>query len=67
MSEIREVFFNGYCKNYDMARTAIGEFCRDKECFFLDRIDCDYGNCPHGENCEMMKQVFAFLDSLNEK
>ena len=38
-----------------------------KKCFFLDRIDCDYGNCPHGENCEMMKQVFAFLDSLNEK
>ena len=23
MSEIREEFFNGYCKNYDMARTGI--------------------------------------------
>ncbi len=38
MSEIREEFFNGYCKNYDMARTAIGEFCRDKECFFWTEL-----------------------------
>ena len=64
MSEIREEFFNGYCKNYDMARTAIGEFEQGEEGFVLDRIDCDYGNCPFGEDCEMMKKVFSFLSKL---
>ena len=66
MSEIREEFFNGYCKNYDIARTAIGEFKQTEKGFGLDRIDCDYGVCPHSEDCEMIKKVFVFLQDLNQ-
>ena len=57
MSEIVEEFVNGYCKNYDMARSAICEFVQDEDGLHFDRID--YGVCPHSKNCEMMKQVFA--------
>ena len=28
---------------------------------------CDYGTCIHRENCQMMKQVFAFMEQENEK
>ena len=46
MSGIVEEFVNGYCKNYDMARSAICEFVQDEYGLHFDRIDCDYGKCP---------------------
>lgn len=58
MSGIVEEFVNGYCKNYDMARSAICEFVQDEHGLHFDRIDCDYGKCPHSGNCEMIKKVF---------
>lgn len=67
MSEIIEEFFNGYCKNYDMARTAIGEFSEEKEVLKLEQIDCDYGNCIYSEDCEMMHKVFAFIKEREGK
>ena len=38
MSEIIEEFFNGYCKSYDMARTAIGEFSEENGALNLEQI-----------------------------
>lgn len=61
MSEIIEEFFNGYCKNYDMARTAIGEFVTANGALAFNQIDCDYGKCPYSDDCEMMRKVFEFL------
>ena len=48
MSEIIEEFFQGYCRAYDMARTAVGEFRLEDKKLVLDQIDCDYGTCIHG-------------------
>ena len=59
MSEIIEEFVNGYCRNYDMARSAICEFIKDENGIHFDRVDCDYGPCPYGDDCEMMKKVFT--------
>lgn len=67
MSEIIEEFFQGYCRACDMARTAVGEFRLEDNKLVLDQIDCDYGTCIHGESCQMMKQVFAFMEQENEK
>lgn len=67
MSEITEEFFQGYCQAYDMARTAIGEFVLEQDGWVLEQIDCDYGACIHSENCQMMKQVFEFLDEKNSR
>lgn len=50
-----------------MARTAVGEFRLEDKKLVLDQIDCDYGTCIHRENCQMMKQVFAFMEQENEK
>ena len=36
MSEITEEFFQGYCKAYDMARTAIGEFVLEQDGWVLE-------------------------------
>ena len=38
MSEIVEEFVNGYCKNYDMARSAICEFVQDEDGLHFDRL-----------------------------
>ena len=67
MSEITEEFFQGYCKAYDMARTAIGEFVLEQDGCVLEQIDCDYGACIHSENCQMMKRVYEFLDEKNSR
>ena len=67
MSEITEEFFQGYCKAYDMARTAIGEFVLEQDCWVLEQIDCDYGACIHSENCQMMKRMYEFLDEKNSR
>lgn len=67
MSEIIEEFFNGYCKNYDMARTAIGEFIDANGVLKLEHIDCDYGKCPYSEECEMMHKVFEFIEKKEGK
>lgn len=67
MSEILEEFFNGFCKNYDMARTAIGEFREEDGKVVLDQIDCDYDHCLHRDNCEMMKKVFAYMEEKNRE
>lgn len=55
--EIVEEFVNGYCRNYDMARSAIAEYIRDEAGLHFDRIDCDYGTCIHSQSCELMKEV----------
>ena len=67
MSEIIEEFFNGYCKNYDMARTAIGEFTEINGVLKLEQIDCEYGKCPYSEDCEMMHKVFEFIKEKEVK
>ena len=67
MSEITEEFFQGYCKAYDMARTAIGEFVLEQDGWVLEQIDCDYGARIHSENCQMMKRMYEFLDEKNSR
>lgn len=57
MGEIIEEFVNGYCKNCDMARSAIAEFVEDEDGLHFDSIDCDYGKCIHSKDCELIKKV----------
>ena len=67
MSEITEEFFFFFFKAYDMARTAIGEFVLEQDGWVLEQIDCDYGECIHSENCQMMKRMYEFLDEKNSR
>ena len=49
----KEVFFSGYCRQLDAART-VEVILEDGE---ITEVDCCYGNCIHQANCHIAKEI----------
>ena len=54
----KELFFSGYCRMLDGARTVACVF----EDGALTEADCYYGGCLHEPNCEIAKKIRAELN-----
>lgn len=62
MSDIIEEIFTGYCKTHNSTQTIICEYEQLPFGLSLENVSCDYENCIHNGDCQVIKQALAKED-----
>lgn len=61
MSEIKEEFLSGFCRQQNQGRSVTCEFQITEEGARLSFVDCGYKNCVHKGSCLIAGQIQELL------